>query len=84
MLLLSVPENKTGSWVIIESLERKSYSPNVEISIPSISILPSNIGKILKNANKRVDFPAPAISYSVPVLPTIASFSPGLTEKCMF
>lgn len=58
-----VPENKTGSWGIKESLDRNSCNPNSCISRLSIVILPS-LRANLNNAPINDDFPAP-------VLPTI-------------
>lgn len=58
-----VLENKMGSWGIIESLERKSRSPNSCISKLSMIIFPSLTAN-LNNALNKDDFPAP-------VLPTI-------------
>jgi len=58
-----VPENNTGSWGMMESLDRNSCSPNSCISTPSIVMLPSLIANLNK-AEIKDDFPAP-------VLPTI-------------
>lgn len=65
-LVRIVPENNTGSWGMMESLDRKSCSPNSCISMPSIMILPSFLANLNKAAIKD-DFPAP-------VLPTIPIF----------
>lgn len=58
-----VPENNTGCWGMMESLDRKAFNPNSCISMSSIIILPSFIANLNKAAIKD-DFPAP-------VLPTI-------------
>jgi len=61
--VLNVPENKIGSWGMIDILKRTSYNPKSCISILSIMMLPS-LNANLNNAPIRDDFPAP-------VLPTI-------------
>lgn len=71
-LVRIVPENKMGSCGMIESLDRKSWSPISCISISSMMILPSLIAN-LNNAEIKDDFPAP-------VLPTI----PTLKNKLVF
>lgn len=60
-----VPENRTGSWGIMESLDLNSCSPSSWISIPSIIILPSLKANLNKAAIKE-DFPAPVL----PTIPT--------------
>lgn len=59
------PENKTGSWGIIEILDRKSRNPNSCISTSSIIMFPSFIAN-LNNADIKEDFPAPVL----PTIPT--------------
>ena len=57
-LVLREPENNIGSCGMIDILERRSCSPIVLMSIPSIKILPS--GSVSrKRAAIMVDFPAP-------------------------
>lgn len=58
------------------SRERSECNPIVEISIPSITMLPPAASIILKSERVRLDLPAP-------VRPTIPTFSSGLTEKVM-
>lgn len=58
-----VPENNTGCWGMIVSLDRNSYRSISWISIPSMMILPSWKPN-LNNDPTKDDFPAP-------VLPTI-------------
>lgn len=53
-LYRTVPKNSTGSCGIIDSLDRRSSKPIVEISIPSISIDPSANSTILNSACKRL------------------------------
>lgn len=58
-----VPENKTGSWGIMEIEDLKSLRSKSCISISSIKIFPSFVAN-LNSASIKDDFPAP-------VLPTI-------------
>ena len=69
ILLLTVPSKRTGSWGIIPSRDLRSWSPNVEMSIPSITIFPAEGSTSLNNTWTRVDFP-------LPVRPTTPIFSP--------
>ena len=55
---LRVPENKTGSWGIIEMCLLKVSNATDSVSNPSISIIPS-ISANLNIADIREDFPAP-------------------------
>ena len=57
--VLIVPENSTGSCGIMVNFDLKSSTPILKISIPSIIIEPEEGSKNRKNANARVDFPAP-------------------------
>lgn len=68
-LYLKVPENSVGSYGITVTLSRRTDKSIFEISILSISILPSNNSTILLILMQIVDFPAP-------VLPTTPIFSP--------
>ena len=62
------PENKTGSWGMMEIFERKSCRPMVLVSIPSIKICPS--GSVSRNsAAISDDFPAPVR----PTMPTLSA-----------
>lgn len=58
------PEKRTGSWGMMEIRERRTSSPTLAISTPSIEIDPLEASTILKMAVVSVDLPAP-------VLPTI-------------
>jgi len=64
-LVRNVPENNTGSWGMMEILDRKLCNPNSCISIPSIMILPS-LKANLNKAKIKDDFPAPVL----PTIPT--------------
>jgi len=77
-LVRIVPENKMGSCGMIESLDRKSWSPISCISISSMMIFPSLIAN-LNNAPINDDFPAP-------VLPTIPTLKNKLiiSSRCLF
>jgi hypothetical protein len=68
-LNLRVFSNKDESCGMIVILSLRSARPTVDISTPSISMLPLNFSIILHRANQIVLFPAP-------VLPTIPTFSP--------
>lgn len=69
MLLLMVPSKRTGSWGMIPNRDLRSWSPKVQMSTPSMIILPSEGSTILNSAWISVDFP-------LPVLPTTPIFSP--------
>lgn len=60
-----VPENKTGSCGMMESLERNSCSPKMFMSRSSMKIDPS-LRANLNNAPIKDDFPAPVL----PTIPT--------------
>lgn len=68
-LLLTVPSNRTGSWGIIPKRERRSWSPRVQMSMPSMIICPPVGSTSLKKTWMRVDLP-------LPVRPTTPIFSP--------
>jgi len=76
-LNFSVPVNSVGSYGITVTFFRKIYKSIFEISMPSISIEPSNSSTILLKLIQTVDLPAP-------VLPTTPTFVPGSTTnvKC--
>lgn len=54
------------TWGMMVSRDRKSCSPILEISIPSIRIRPPALSRIRNNAKVRVDLPAPVR----PTIPT--------------
>lgn len=66
-MYLNVPENKTGSWGIIEILVRNFSRDICFVFISSILIIPS-IGANLKSADIKEDFPAT-------VLPTTPTYN---------
>ena len=70
----TVPLNKTGIWGMIVILSLRSESPIVEMSTPSIIILPPELSMIRQIERQSVDFPAP-------VRPTTPIFSPALMCK---
>mmetsp|Transcript_13169 Transcript_13169/g.18231 ORF Transcript_13169/g.18231 Transcript_13169/m.18231 type:complete len:351 (-) Transcript_13169:4033-5085(-) len=69
-----VPRNKTGSCGMIDNFSRRDQRPILVISTLSITILPPHSSTRRYRVTKREDFPAP-------VLPTMPTFSPGLTSK---
>lgn len=64
-LYLTVAENNTGSWGIMEIFDRKSLSRTLAVSTSSMAITPS-IGARRNRAAIRVDLPAPVL----PTIPT--------------
>lgn len=52
-----VPEKRTGSWGMIESLVRRSCNLRVEMSIPSIIMVPALASRKRKRARESVDLP---------------------------
>ncbi len=52
-----VPENRTGSWVIIARRVRRSRSLIFEMSTPSIVMLPPRAFRKRKRASDKVDLP---------------------------
>ena len=58
-----VPENRMGSWGIIDILLLKVLRPIFEISTPSMMILPSLISTSLNNAVTRELLPAPVLPF---------------------
>ena len=52
-----VPEKRTGSWGIIARRVRRSWSLTVEMSTPSIIIVPLRASRKRNSARERVDFP---------------------------
>lgn len=62
-LVRIVPENRTGSWGMIERRVRRSCSLIFEMSTPSIIILPARACKNRNNASESVDLPVVAVSY---------------------
>ena len=58
-LLRTVPEKRTGSWGMIARRERRAWRFMVEMSSPSMWILPSLASRKRKSASVRLDFPAP-------------------------
>lgn len=73
-MVLTVPWNKIGSCGMILSRDLKSCRPILEISTPSMTILPLEGSTTLNRAWISVDFP-------LPVLPTIPTFfSPGIVQ----
>ena len=69
-----IPEKSTGDCGIMLRTFLKSVSPNLEISQPSIKILPFSISTIRNSALSMLDFPAP-------VRPTMPTFSVGEIVK---
>ena len=69
MLLLTVPSKRIGSWGMIPNRDLRSWRPIVEMSMPSMIILPPEGSTSLKKTWIRVDFP-------LPVRPTTPIFSP--------
>jgi len=67
-----------GSCGIMLSLDLKSWRPILEISTPSIIMLPSLGSTIRKMACMRVDFPLPVL----PTTPTL--FLPGNVQVMFF
>ena len=65
---LIVPLNKVESYIIIVIDSLTYYKESVEISIPSIQIVPDAASNILSKVKVIVDLPAP-------VLPTTPIFS---------
>jgi len=57
--------------------ERSFYKLKVEISVPSINILPEEAYKILKRPNIKELFP-------LPVRPTMPTLSPGFITRFKF
>ena len=74
---LSVPVNKKWSCRMMLIFERSCYKLKVEISIPSITILPEEASRILKRPNIMELFP-------LPVRPTMPTLSPGLITRFKF
>ena len=52
-----VPENRTGSWGIIARRVRRSWSLILEMSTPSMVMLPLRALRKRKRARDRVDLP---------------------------
>lgn len=71
ILLLTVPWNRTGSWGMMPKRDLRSWSPNLQMSTPSIMMVPAEGSTSLKKTCIRVDFP-------LPVRPTMPIFSPPL------
>ena len=65
----TVPSNRVGSWGIMLNLDLKSCRPMVEMSSPSITILPPTGSTMRNRACISVDFP-------LPVRPTTPIFLP--------
>lgn len=59
MFYRSVPSNSVASCMIIVIDSRNYYKLKVEISTPSINILPSIASKIRNKVKVMVDLPAP-------------------------
>jgi hypothetical protein len=56
---LMLPVNSTGSCGMIDNLDRNACNPSVEMSMPSILIVPPH-GSTIRNSVKKVElFPAP-------------------------
>lgn len=76
--VLTVPSNIAGSCGMMLSLDLKSWSPILQISTSSITMLPSLGSTTLKMACMRVDLP-------LPVLPTTPTFFlPGNVQLMFF
>ena len=75
-LLLTVPSKRTGSWGMIPNRDLRSWSPNMQMSRPSIIILPPEGSTSLKKTWIKVDFP-------LPVRPTTPIFSPPWMLRVM-
>lgn len=71
MLLLTVPWNRIGSWGMIPKRDLRSWSPSLQMSTPSIMMVPAEGSTSLKKTCIRVDFP-------LPVRPTMPILSPPL------
>ncbi|KAH3666043.1 hypothetical protein OGAPHI_004232 [Ogataea philodendri] len=69
-----VPVNNVGSWGIIDNPFLSVLRPSLEMSRPSMVMLPLSRSTNLKKLVMIVDFPAP-------VRPTTPTFSPELTWK---
>jgi hypothetical protein len=52
-----VPEKRTGSWGMMERRVRRSCNLMVEMSMPSMIILPARASRKRKRARERVDLP---------------------------
>lgn len=57
-----VPEKRTGSWGMIARRVRRSWSFMVEMSIPSMWIVPLRASRKRKSASERVDLPGCYVS----------------------
>mmetsp|Transcript_1513 Transcript_1513/g.5191 ORF Transcript_1513/g.5191 Transcript_1513/m.5191 type:complete len:290 (+) Transcript_1513:401-1270(+) len=68
------PLNKMGSWGMHVIRDRKSFSEILDVSTSSSQIVPECISTSRQSATINVDLP-------LPVLPTMPTFSPALTEK---
>mmetsp|Transcript_31750 Transcript_31750/g.80969 ORF Transcript_31750/g.80969 Transcript_31750/m.80969 type:complete len:224 (-) Transcript_31750:3367-4038(-) len=68
--LRTLPLNMKGSWGMMDILERRSRSPSVAMSTPSITTRPLSASTMRNSARKMDDLP-------LPVRPTRPTFSPG-------
>lgn len=76
-LNLKEPVKRVGSYGMTVTLFLSSMSGTLEMSTPSINMVPEKSSIILLRASPTVVFPAP-------VLPTIPTFSPDFTSKERF
>lgn len=53
-----VPEKRNGSWGMMARRVRRSWSLTLEMSTPSIVMVPERVWRKRKRASEKVDLPA--------------------------